>query len=231
MEKVAYLLNRPAELPPHTFRDRLRQDFIPSLLEQGAHRVMLDIEDERVAGAARIRVQHCDPVIHGVLFAWVDSANSRHNFELELSRFAGIIAAYLLAESEPRSVNLTGRSGERSPGMMQLAFLKVPSRISVDEWFDVWRGEHTSVALDLQSTFLYRQNLVVRCLTPHDPGFSAIVEEGFPEAAMSSREAYFAAKNATELAAREAAMWESSKRFIDFADLDVLPTSEYVWSA
>ena len=120
-------------------------------------------------------------------------------------------------------------NGMRTPGMLQLAFLKLPERLQYDEWLSIWQDSHTQVAIDMQSTLIYRQNVVQSCLSDNDLGYSAIVEEAFPLEAMTSQHAFYAVQSDAQLAARQSAMWNSSKRFIDLSDLDVLPTSEYCW--
>ena len=67
------------------------------------------------------------------------------------------------------------RGGEQQP------------RLSYEQWLDIWHNSHTRVAIDTQSTFGYRQNVVVRPLTYLAPPIDAIIEENFPPAAMSDR--------------------------------------------
>jgi hypothetical protein len=112
--------------------------------------------------------------------------------------------------------------------MCQVVFLQRPPRIAHDEWIRVWQGSHTQVAIDTQSTFGYRQNVVIRALTYAAPHYDAIVEENFPAAAMSDQNAFYDAVG--DDAKRDAnlkAMIDSCVRFIDFDRIDVIPTSEY----
>ena len=66
-----------------------------------------------------------------------------------------------------------------------------PQRLSQQQWLEIWHGSHTQVAIDTQSTFGYRQNVVARPVTYAAPPFDAIIEENFPAAAMSSQQAFY----------------------------------------
>lgn len=85
------------------------------------------------------------------------------------------------------------------------------------------------MAIDTQDNFLYVQNVVVRPLTHAAPVYDAIVEECFPDAAMTDPHAFFdAVGDADKLQRNVQAMMESCQRFIDFDKIDVLPSSQYV---
>ena len=168
------------------------------------------------------------------MFAWFDGEVAVQAMQQVLREYAVILSGYLLRDylplTEPKELaDQKKNNGARTPGMMQLAFLKVPKRLEYDEWLSIWRGQHTQIAIDIQSTFIYRQNVVESCITATDFGYSAIVEEAFPAEAMTSQHAFYAADSDAMLFERQTAMWNSSKRFIDLPDLDVLPTSEYCW--
>ena len=117
----------------------------------------------------------------------------------------------------------------RVEGMCQVVFLQKPDRLSYEQWLDTWHHSHTQVAIDTQSTFGYRQNVVARALTEGAPPCDAIIEENFPAAAMNSQQAFYAAVgDEVKFRANQKAMIDSCVRFIDFDKIDVLPTSEYV---
>ena len=80
----------------------------------------------------------------------------------------------------------------------------------------------------LESTFGYRQNLIVRPLTETAEPHSAMIEENFPVEAMTSDHAFYAAQDDATLQANMQAMLESCARFIDFDRIDVIPMSEYL---
>jgi len=116
--------------------------------------------------------------------------------------------------------------------MCHVVFMSPPASMSREDWLAVWKDSHTQVAIDTQSTFGYRQNLVVRCLGEATPPCHAIVEENFPPEAMTSDHAFYATGGDEALLKKNmAAMMESCARFIDFAHIDVIPMSEYLVKA
>ena len=140
-------------------------------------------------------------------------------------------AAYAVWESEPLVVDTQHHValGQRSPGMNEVVFLRKPEQLDYNKWLDIWHNSHTQVAIDTQSTFGYRQNVVTKMLTENTTWHDAIIEENFPEAAIHSRMAFYDAENDEALyRAREQAMIDSCTRFIDFENMDCFPMSEYI---
>lgn len=118
--------------------------------------------------------------------------------------------------------------GARNWGWAQMAFLTRPERLSFDEWLAIWQDHHTQVAIETQSNFEYVQNVVIRALTPDVPPYAAIVEECFPESALTDPFAFFnAVGDQNKFTANLSTMMESCNRFIDHGTIDVLPTSQY----
>ena len=69
---------------------------------------------------------------------------------------------------------------------------------------------------------------MVRPLTPEAPAYDAFVEECFPAAALTDPHAFFdAVGDEAKFQANLATMMDSCGRFIDFARIDVIPTSQY----
>lgn len=229
MEKLVYLFWKRVGDTPEALRERFRGALGQALLDSGARHVRLGIVDGDVAPAASLRMENSGPGFDGVLSLWVDSSvwRARHETLLkpEVDRFHG----YLVCESEPiRHAERAPGDGSRVEGMCQVVLLQRPPRIAVEDWFRVWQGSHTQVAIDTQSTFGYRQNVVLRALTYAAPHYDAIVEENFPAAAMSSPHAFYdAVGDDARMQAHLKAMMDSCARFIDMDRIDVIPTSEY----
>ena len=216
---------------------------LPSDLEKlGVIKVVVSVFDHKVAQAENLRISNIKPPLQAVVFAYLNNSN---DFEAVLTCIESsnyLLSAYRLSEyqmiDESRGLDQSfeteyddekGTSFQRVPGMMQLALLKVPTDMLYEEWLKIWRQQHTQVAIETQSTFIYRQNVVEECLTEFDLGFKGLVEEAFPSAAMTSQKAFYAATNEIDLKARQQRMWQSSKRFLKISDLEVLPTSQYCW--
>ena len=233
MEKVLYCLWRQDTVTAEDFGSGLRASLIPQLQSLNALRgLRLAVVDSAVAAAADKRMQTSGPLPDALLSLWLDDAWQRPD---PAALVPGLIArscAWLVAEAEP-IVNTTQSPGTdaRVPGFCQIALLQRPPRLDQQTWLGIWKGSHSRVAIDTQSTFAYRQNLVVCALADDAPVLHAIVEENFPDAAMTSKHAFYAAADDATLAAHETAMMESCARFIDFDKIDVVPMSEYLFSA
>ena len=109
-----------------------------------------------------------------------------------------------------------------------MAFLQRPERLTKEEWLSIWQLSHTQVAIETQSTFGYRQNLIEDFYGDNDYLLDAIVEENFPPEAMTSDHAFYDADNEIELEKRQERMMTSCARFIDFDRIAVVPMSEYL---
>lgn len=232
MEKIIYALWKKDTQTGDEFREELRTQLCPGLRRDNIHTMRLCVSDSGVAPASAYRIENAKPVADAILSLWVDTAIARTGIEKSLQQYTAKYAGYLVTESEP----LPNRThppakNERTFGMNQVVFLQKPERLSFEEWITTWHGSHTGVAIDTQSTFGYRQNVVARALTPDAPACDAIVEENFPEAAIHSRAAFYDAEGNPELQQeREKLMMESCMRFIDFDKIDCVPMSEYVIS-
>jgi len=232
MEKVVYVLWRDAHTAPEEFSRKLRTEVADKLLALGASGVQVNVPDQDVASATRLRQVNTRPQIDGLVSLWVDSAieKLRRPFDQVIEAAAARMAAYLVTESQPiRNTRFPAAPGERTPGFSQLAFLKRPPRLTPEAWLDIWHNHHTQVAIDTQDNFLYVQNVVVRPLTHAAPVCDAIVEECFPAAAMTDPYAFFNAVGDEDTFQRHLqAMMESCQRFIDFDKIDVIPSSQYI---
>jgi hypothetical protein len=232
MEKLMYPLWKSEGVDPDDFRKLLVGDIAPEIAALapvlGARVAAVDSDVDAAAG--RRMISH-PPGPDAVLSLWVDHAGAapawRPLLDLAAERWSG----YLVVEAEPLVSAETHAvpPGQRGFGMCQVVFLQQPPRLSRDQWLAIWKDSHTQVAMDTQSTFGYRQNLVARLLTDSTPPCDAIVEENFPPEAMASDHAFYdSGGDEARLQAHMRAMMESCARFIDFDQLDVLPMSEYL---
>jgi hypothetical protein len=143
--------------------------------------------------------------------------------------FCSAIHGYLVTESEPLiNTQHPGKKNQRAYGMNQVVLLRKPDSIHYEKWIDIWHNSHTQIAMETQSTFAYRQNVVARPVTRQAIALDAIVEENFPPEAMTSAHAFYNAVGDDKLLKKnQTAMFESVQRFIDLEKLDCLPMSEY----
>jgi len=230
MEKVMYPVWKYETDSSADFKQKLLGKVSEQLIGLGVHRLRINVVDEDVAPANPIRIENTRPPISGMISLWVDTAINRQPVEEVIKNAVARSAGYLVTESEPIvNTEYVVADGQRTPGMSQVVFLQKPPRLSYQHWLETWLGSHTQVAIETQSTFGYRQNVIVRPLTYAAPPYDAIVEENFPEAAMTDRMVFFDSVGDEEkFKQRQQAMMESCVRFIDFDKIDCIPTSEYV---
>jgi hypothetical protein len=229
VEKVDYVVWRPPGTTRAAFAQQLRGPVADALLDAGARGLQVNVSDEDVAGGI-MKLVHTDPQMEAVVGVWVDSAATgfRAPFDEAVSG-AGSLAAYLVTESEPLPNAAPVPLGERTPGFANLAFLRRPGELDPATWLSRWQDEHTSVAIDTQSTFRYVQDVVVRPLTAGAPPIDGIVEECFPIEALGDLHAFFdAVGDDDRLADHLGRMNDSVARFGANESIDVVPTSEYV---
>ncbi len=225
MEKIVYSLWKPAETHSDAFRDALLAK-ASSLVEAGARGLRLTVADSAVAAGNDLRQARLCDAADGLLSVWLDSNVYRAAVEGVFAELCDHYHAYLVTESAPLVHQQP--TGEPMEGWTQVVFLERPAGMSEADWLAVWQGSHTAIAIDTQSTFAYRQNVVVRTLTEGAPVIHAIVEESFPTAALDSPHAFYDVKTDAELQARVGEMIESCARFIDFERLNVTPMSDYL---
>lgn len=230
MEKVIYLLWRDPRLPLHGWCDSVRGELATKLLGLGAHALQVNVFDQ-FAQAGTDHIQGGGPLVEGFIQLWLDSANDeqRAPFDAAIAAACWRMAAYLVSESLlqtalPRPAQL----GQRTPCFAQMAMFRCLPSLARAQWWDIWRNSHSSIALQTQASFYYAQHLVVRPLTFDAPPYDAIVEECFPEAALTSPHAFFGAADDAELEAKRGASMQSISRFVDFSAIAVVPTSQYL---
>lgn len=231
MEKLVYPLWAGAKGAGDPLRQRLLEQVVPALMAApGTRAARVTVVDSAVADAAGKRTARREPLPDAVVSLWLDNAGDRAVQEAAIAGACERFETLLVTEAEP-IVN-TGHAPDadgRVPGWCQVVFLETPPRLSRDEWLTVWQGSHSQVAIDTQSTFAYRQNVVARVFEGDDKSPDAMIEENFPDAAMTSDHAFYDAADDAQLQERVKAMMDSCARFIDFDRIDVIPMSEYVF--
>jgi hypothetical protein len=225
MEKLVYALELKELLASNAIADLARK--------AGALRVRVNIRDEDVAAGEKLIQASRDALPDCVVQLWLPTSNPRFRSGLDeaLSSIATTLAGWLVCESTILENPDRSPSGTRTTGFAQLAFLTLPDALEWAEWRRIWRDSHTQIAIDTQSNFEYRQNLVVEKLIDNRRGgaeFVAIVEECFPQEALTDPMVFFAAPgDPTKFKRNLDAMMVSCARFIAPGTIDVFPTSQY----
>jgi hypothetical protein len=231
VEKLLYPLWKTGSLTGDEFREELLHQLAPELTAlECVHGLRICVADSAVSDAAGRLIESNAPVPDAMLSLWVDFAGAVV-WESFIDAHVSRKTAYLVAEAEPlvNQESHPSKPGERVHGMCHVVFLSPPEGMARDDFLALWKDSHTQVAVDTQSTFGYRQNLVVRRLNDETPICHAVVEENFPPEAMTSDHAFYATGgDEAVLQKNMQAMMESCARFIDFEKIDVIPMSEYL---
>jgi hypothetical protein len=230
MNKVMFALWRPAGVSADDFRDTLCNELRGTLCENvQLSAVRLAVVDSAVDQASSKRLSTCQPLPDALISLWLEPGCDPREVQHCIEPVVGRLHGYRVSESEPLVNSMhVARPGERVFGFCQVVFLRRPEWLKKHDWLAVWQGSHTQIAIDTQSTFAYRQNVVEDSLEAQSPQFDAIVEESFPPQAMTSQMAFYGVDDEKALAVNRTAMAESCARFIDFQGIDVIPMSEYV---
>lgn len=231
MQKIMLCLKRPADQDSHSWNMSVAN--LAKNISARSSACYYTIKDDDVKPAHLLELKYTDHPNDAVINFW-----SEHAYELDhiyqLAQNMAKIQAYGVMESSAIPYEMPIG---RVTGMCQVAFIKKPAAQSRQDWLDAWLGDHTRVAIDTQSNFGYRQNVVAVPLPLKAsrerewPLMDAIVEENFPAIAMTSREAFFDAEdNPEKFEEHQQIMMQSCFKFIDFEVFDCVPMSQYVMS-
>ncbi len=235
MEKLVYVLWKPAAVAMSEFAKELLGPIAARLAKTSAGPCSVLLADQATEAVAKARIQRTTPPIAGLLSCWLHSVDERDAVEQELSAAVERVAGYLVTESVPiRNETHRAKPGERTPGITMLSLLEKPERLSQDEWIRLWHEHHTPLAMEIQCTYLYVRNVVVRALSPGAPPWAGIVEEGFPGEAVTNPMLWYKAAGSQEkLRENLGRMLASVRSFLEIERVESLPMSEYVleeWS-
>tara|TARA_B110000444_G_scaffold254937_1_gene288341 strand:+ start:483 stop:1181 length:699 start_codon:yes stop_codon:yes gene_type:complete len=231
VEKLLYPVWKNPTIGGDEFGRLLTEDLTPLLKDLGCKKLRISVMDSSVKLAMPRLTENSGPAMDAMISIWIDSSVYRHPFEQAIDEYVSRKTGYLVTESEPLVNDSAPRDeNNRVEGICHVVFLTHPPRLSYEQWLDIWHNSHTQIAIDTQSTFGYRQNVIVRRLTYGAPPFDAIIEENFPIGAMDSNHVFYEAEgDDAKLAQNLKAMMDSCARFIDFDKIDIIPTSEYLF--
>jgi hypothetical protein len=227
VEKVIIALQRADS--DEAWCTRMRTDVVADLLELELPGLAVNVRDDKVRNSL-MTLTTLDPPVVGFVTVWAHQSygESVTSALTRLTSEADHVAAYLVTESVPLPPPAAA-PGARTDGFANIALLRRPADLDDATWRQRWHINHTPVAIETQSTFGYTQNAVVRALTPAAPAIDAIVEELFPEAAITDLHAFFGADDDAELSRRMDRMVASTSAFGANRDVDTVPTSRYVY--
>lgn len=226
MEKVV-IIARTADFSEEWCR-KLRGPVAAELLDSGLPGLAVNVRDAPVRDAM-MTLTTLDPPVAAVISLWTEQyygPQVRAAIALIESE-SDSAAAYLVTESTPMAPPDSG-DGTRTPGLANVALLRRPPDLDHRSWLHRWHVDHTQVAIDTQATFGYTQNVVVRALTEDAPAIDGIVEELFPDGAVSDPYAFYGASDEADLADRLKRLLASVSAFGAHQNIDTVPTSRYL---
>jgi hypothetical protein len=217
------------ELPSNNIADLeqlLNQHWQRHGTERSIVSAYLAIEDSAVANGSRWR----QPRLENKLKALLSLQLQTEVVDMEqLVPAWPVLGVYSVESTEVLSPEALQQSSSdrRTPGSLQVCLFWLGRDTRRENAVSYWRQEHATIACVTQSTLGYRQHLITEAKVNNSADYDGLVEEYFPEGALSSAEIFFNAKNAEQLAEHIAALTESSSRFIDMTSLLVNHLSEY----
>lgn len=195
------------------------------LADLGATELQVNVRDEAVAPAL---VKHSTYETPIAAIVGVRTHGSHESVTAALSSVAEEVNGWIVDERTP-IVPPPVEDGVRTDALANFAVLRIPEDLTREEWLHRWHDLHTPVAIETQDTFGYVQNTVLEPITA-GKRVDALVEELFPMAAMTSVHAFYGSGgDEDELQRRLARMMESVISFGAHLNLDLVPTSRYVY--
>lgn len=195
------------------------------LAAAGVRRLQVNVDDDHVADA--LRLQTFDEPVSAVVSVWTDGAPEA--VTAALADAVPDLAGWEVEERRPLDPPEQW-DGSRADALANVAVLRRPAGMSREQWLDRWLTHHTPVAIETQATFGYLQNVVVAPVTPGAPRVDALVEELFPAAAVHDMHAFYGSGgDDAELSRRMTRLMESVATFGADRDLDLVPTSRYLY--
>ncbi|WP_067540132.1 EthD domain-containing protein [Nocardia crassostreae] len=195
------------------------------LADLGATELQVNVRDAAV-DAAQLRHTTYDEPIAAIVSVRTDG--DHENVTAALASVADEVNGWVVDERTPIVPPPVG-NGVRTDALANIALLRIPADLTRAEWLHRWHDLHTPVAIETQDTFGYVQNTVVEPVTAGNR-VDALVEELFPMAAMTSLHAFYGSGgDEAELQRRMTRMMESVVGFGAHLDLDIVPTSRYVY--
>lgn len=198
-----------------------------ALAALGVERLQVNVDDEPVARA--MRIASSKPAIGAVVSVWGKASPAA---VVEVLRGAAErLTGWEVEERRPIAPPETW-DGARVDALANVAVLRRPAELGVEEWKHRWLVDHTPVAIATQGTFGYLQNVVVGPVTGPEAELpvAALVEELFPMAGIEDIHAFYGSGGSdAELNDRITRLMASVARFGADRDLDLVPTSRYLY--
>ncbi len=225
MEKLIYVLQLDAMLPPEQLRERFLHDLIDDMRAHGASQITVNVADlnDQIEGSAPGRLMGPWREVSAVFSFWLDSLDRRGPIEALLASQSDSLQGYLVTESVPQGFELAWAGGLRRPGVTQFGMNGKPEDVSLEDFYHTWQVLHSEQSFELHPLrWSYVRNAVARPLTAGAPDYLAIVCEHFHTLEdFVDDERYFGSEEAVHT------MIEHLPGFCDLGSMVSLAMSEY----
>ena len=228
MEKMIYLLSRPAAIAMDDFKSGLLTTAVGELRKHGASRITVNIADlngvlqEQAPG----RLMGPWQDVAAVVAFWHANLDERAPIEACLENHSAAITGYLVTESVVQPFATEWEEGDRRPGVTQFGANGKPAGVTDEEFYYNWQVLHSAQSFELHPLrWSYVRNAVARPLTPNAPDYRAIVSEHFRSLEdFTDDSRYFGSQEALQ------EMIEHMPGFCDLGTMFSLGMSEYYFN-
>jgi hypothetical protein len=237
MEKLIYLLWAKEGWDQDQMRDALLKQSGPRLIELGVRALTINVNDSEADVPSPVPTPEGEQPLAAEVSLWLDCLDRRRPFEEVLEDRGLPMAGYLVTESlytdyggNPNGEPRTWPDGQRSPGVLTVAYFDKPERFADDEWYGHWYGTQSPISEAMQPRMRYLRNAVVRPITREAPSIRGIVDEAWPSAEHITNPMLFygAGDSQEKLMENMGRMLESVTGFIDLDNIRNTTMSEYI---
>ena len=235
MIKLIYLLWPRHPMKPAARRVALLEGCAPKLLQSGARRLLMNIDDDLATVPSPAPTTKLSDPFAAEVSIWLDELSTRAALEEVLLDADFDIAGYRVREhlytdyggNEHGAVR-DWPDGQRSPYVISVTPLERPKRIPKDRWMRHWFNRQGPMSEKMQPRARYVRNVVEEVLTPGAFPYEGIVEESWPSAEhMTNPFTFYGARNPLELAKNMGIMMQSVAAFLPIWKITSVTMSEY----
>lgn len=234
MEKLIYLVWDRPSTDRSALREQMLGDVAPALLEHGAERLQVHLDDDSAALDGPMPPPGSELPIRAAFSFFVEAHDRRHPLEAAIAALGVRTAGYLVAEALVVDYGDNGRhpprdwaAGERSPVMSTFTVLRRNPALDPRTFRELWFGHQSPMAGEVQPQLRYVRNTVVHAVTPGALPYDGIVHESFPTEAVADPIALHGGPDVGEENLR--VMLDSVSQVFDLATLRSVAMSEYLY--
>lgn len=222
MAKHCHILWRATGQMPDAIRQRLLESVAPAILELGVTGLAMDFADTELR-AMHDRRPDGAKVAALVSVVGVSDEQAKEVGRL-LEREGAGVDTFRVETELCLDYERDWALGERSPGVVQVSFLRRKVGLDDDAFIHAWHGVHTPLALEIHPLWRYDRNVVERALTQNAPPYEGLIELHFRDEA-DLREPLRMYGGDEENMRR---ISEDVVQWIDLESIVVVPMSQYV---